>query len=81
MQTLKLIKNQPKSLPEPHETGRKVVNKNSLNRSKKRSEGEVEESKAREENGAGTKSRTRDLLITSQLLYQLSYTGTNLRRE
>ncbi len=27
------------------------------------------------ENGAGTKSRTRDLLITSQLLYQLSYTG------
>ena len=27
------------------------------------------------EYGAGTKSRTRDLLITSQLLYQLSYTG------
>ena len=26
-------------------------------------------------NGAGTKSRTRDLLITNQLLYQLSYTG------
>lgn len=26
-------------------------------------------------NGAGTRSRTRDLLITSQLLYQLSYTG------
>ena len=26
--------------------------------------------------GAGTKSRTRDLLITSQLLYQLSYTGS-----
>ena len=25
--------------------------------------------------GAGTKNRTRDLLITSQLLYQLSYTG------
>ena len=25
--------------------------------------------------GAGTKSRTRDLLITSQLLYHLSYTG------
>ena len=25
--------------------------------------------------GAGTKSRPRDLLITSQLLYQLSYTG------
>lgn len=28
--------------------------------------------------GAGTKSRTRDLLITSQLLYQLSYTGAGL---
>ena len=27
------------------------------------------------ENGAGTKIRTRDLLITNQLLYQLSYTG------
>ena len=27
------------------------------------------------EDGAGTRSRTRDLLITSQLLYQLSYTG------
>ena len=27
------------------------------------------------ENGAGTKSRTRDLMITNQLLYQLSYTG------
>jgi hypothetical protein len=26
-------------------------------------------------NGAGTKIRTRDLLITNQLLYQLSYTG------
>lgn len=25
--------------------------------------------------GADTKSRTRDLLITSQLLYQLSYVG------
>ncbi|CAI8837102.1 hypothetical protein EMIT0P260_20393 [Pseudomonas sp. IT-P260] len=25
--------------------------------------------------GAGTRNRTRDLLITSQLLYQLSYTG------
>ena len=25
--------------------------------------------------GAATKSRTRDLLITSQLLYQLSYYG------
>ena len=25
--------------------------------------------------GAGTKSRTRDLLITNQLLYQLSYAG------
>ncbi len=30
------------------------------------------------EDGAGTKSRTRDLLITSQLLYQLSYTGRSL---
>jgi hypothetical protein len=28
-------------------------------------------------NGADTTSRTRDLLITSQLLYQLSYVGTN----
>ena len=27
-------------------------------------------------NGAGERSRTLDLLITSQLLYQLSYTGT-----
>ena len=26
-------------------------------------------------NGADTKSRTRDLLITNQLLYQLSYVG------
>ncbi|CAI8903335.1 hypothetical protein EMIT0373P_60219 [Pseudomonas chlororaphis] len=30
--------------------------------------------------GAGTRSRTRDLLITSQLLYQLSYTGVSGRR-
>ena len=28
------------------------------------------------EDGAGERSRTLDLLITSQLLYQLSYTGT-----
>ena len=27
------------------------------------------------DNGAGTRNRTRDLLITSQLLYLLSYTG------
>ena len=27
--------------------------------------------------GAATKSRTRDLLITNQLLYQLSYSGSN----
>ena len=27
------------------------------------------------EDGAGNKSRTRDLMITNQLLYQLSYTG------
>jgi hypothetical protein len=26
-------------------------------------------------NGAGNKNRTRDLLITSELLYRLSYTG------
>lgn len=25
--------------------------------------------------GAGSRNRTRDLLITNQLLYQLSYTG------
>ena len=31
-------------------------------------------------NGAGTKIRTRDLLITNQLLYQLSYTGTGTIR-
>ena len=30
--------------------------------------------------GAGTRSRTRDLLITSQLLYHLSYTGVSGRR-
>ena len=29
--------------------------------------------------GAGTKIRTRDLLITNQLLYQLSYTGNKKR--
>ena len=29
-------------------------------------------------NGAGTKIRTRDLMITNQLLYQLSYTGNNI---
>ncbi len=29
-----------------------------------------------EVSGAGTRSRTRDLLITNQLLYQLSYAGT-----
>ena len=28
------------------------------------------------DSGAATKSRTRDLLITNQLLYQLSYSGT-----
>ena len=31
---------------------------------------------ARSWDGAGTRIRTRDLLITNQLLYQLSYTGT-----
>ena len=30
--------------------------------------------------GAGTRNRTRDLLITSQLLYHLSYTGVSGRR-
>ena len=30
--------------------------------------------------GAGTRNRTRDLLITSQLLYHLSYTGMSGRR-
>ena len=28
-------------------------------------------------NGAGKRSRTSDLLITNQLLYQLSYSGTD----
>jgi hypothetical protein len=28
--------------------------------------------------GAGTRSRTRDLLITNQLLYQLSYAGISV---
>jgi hypothetical protein len=28
------------------------------------------------ENGAGARTRTEDLLITNQLLYQLSYAGT-----
>ena len=28
--------------------------------------------------GAGTRNRTRDLLITSQLLYQLSYASINI---
>jgi hypothetical protein len=28
-----------------------------------------------ENNGAGVRSRTADLMITNQLLYQLSYTG------
>ncbi len=32
-------------------------------------------------NGADTKSRTRDLLITSQLLYQLSYVGDTLNKD
>ncbi len=33
----------------------------------------------RERNGAGTRIRTVDLLITSQLLYQLSYAGNVAR--
>jgi hypothetical protein len=32
-------------------------------------------------NGAGNGTRTRDLLITNQLLYQLSYTGLNNCRD
>ncbi len=31
------------------------------------------------ENGAGRRIRTDDLLITNQLLYQLSYAGNNAR--
>ena len=31
------------------------------------------------ENGAGDRNRTRDLLITNQLLYQLSYAGAKRR--
>ncbi len=30
--------------------------------------------------GAGTRNRTQDLLITNQLLYQLSYAGTAMGR-
>ena len=30
-------------------------------------------------NGAGDMNRTRDLLITNELLYRLSYTGVSLR--
>ena len=33
------------------------------------------------EDGASSGTRTRDLLITSQLLYQLSYAGKKIRRE
>ena len=32
-----------------------------------------------EAGGAGRRTRTPDLLITNQLLYQLSYTGISLR--
>ena len=31
--------------------------------------------------GAGERSRTLDLLITSQLLYQLSYSGININKK
>ena len=34
--------------------------------------------KYKEKSGAGTKIRTRGLMITNQLLYQLSYTGTSI---
>ena len=30
--------------------------------------------------GAGTMNRTRDLMITNQLLYQLSYTGFSIHK-
>ena len=33
------------------------------------------------EDGAGTRIRTRDLLITNQLLYQLSYAGGSERQD
>ena len=39
----------------------------------------IREGLATIELGAGTKIRTRDLLITNQLLYQLSYTGNKKR--
>ena len=36
---------------------------------------------ARVNSGAGTRIRTPDLMITNQLLYQLSYTGKNGRED
>ena len=42
-------------------------------------EGILEKILQKPEYGAATKSRTRDLLITSQLLYQLSYCGVERR--
>jgi hypothetical protein len=35
-------------------------------------------SEVKYENGAGNRNRTRDPLITNQVLYQLSYTGTGI---
>ncbi len=34
----------------------------------------------RRKDGAGSRTRTNDLLITNQLLYQLSYTGVSQRK-
>ncbi len=40
------------------------------------SDAKVDDDGQREKSGAATKNRTRDLLITNQLLYLLSYSGT-----
>ena len=34
-----------------------------------------------QKNGAGNRNRTRDTLITNQVLYLLSYTGSKRRKE
>ena len=39
---------------------------------------EIKGDKERQENGAGDRNRTCDLLITNELLYRLSYTGQGL---
>ncbi len=43
------------------------------------SSGYAEEAPARNQPGAATRSRTLDLLITSELLYRLSYGGSRKR--